>query len=389
MTVQGLFATRATTPATATGARNADLADLVRTLEAQQTTKVDMVTPAAALTAQNGTITVNGLPPILTPNGVTAADGAYQPTAVADEGISAKLGIPLAYLRRMREQRPDLYDTNVNGWLSTDGRRFLLRGFNDGQDGGKGVLRAFLSDSYKMIDNFDVLTAALSGVKESGHEVKITGCDLTDRRMIVRVESEHVKALAPALLRGYKSPFTGQTGDEMPIVSAGFVLANSEVGAGAFTLVPRIVVQVCSNGMTLNADALRAVHLGAKMDEGVIRWSGDTESKNLDLISAQARDAVATFLDRSYVEAKLTEIEQRAGRPVTDAVKTVEVVGKKLRFSDDVRASVLEQFIRGGQTTAGGVMQAITATAQTLPDADTAFELEAQAITAMHLAASV
>ncbi|AXK37501.1 DUF932 domain-containing protein [Streptomyces armeniacus] len=368
-------------------ARNAELGDLARILQRQHDSKIDMVAPASVLSAHGGTLTVRGLPPVITPSGVMTADGTYRPTAVADEGIAAKLGIPLNYLRRMRTERPDLYDTNINGWLSKDDRRFLLRGFNDGR-GNEGVLRAFLSDSYKVIDNFDVLTAALAGVKESGHDVKITGCDLTDRRMIVRVQSEHVKALAPALLKNYRSPFTGESGSELPIVSAGFVLANSEVGAGAFSIVPRIVVQVCDNGMTIGKDALRAVHLGAKLDAGIIRWSGDTETKNLQLITAQARDAVATFLDRSYVETKIAEIEREAARPVTDAVKTVEVVSKKLRFSEELRDSILQQYIRGGQTTAGGVMQAITATAQTLTDADAAYDLEAQALTAMSLAAA-
>ncbi|WP_236726503.1 DUF932 domain-containing protein [Streptomyces sp. NBRC 110465] len=372
----------------ASNARNADLPDLAQILKRQQEAKIDMVAPASALTFQGGNLNVQGLSPILTDTGVTIADGTYRPTTVADEGIASKLGIPLAYLRRMRAEKVDLYDANVMGWLAEDpSRKFLLRGFT-GSQGGEGVLRAFLSDSYKMIDNFDVLLAALSGVKASGHDVRITGCDLTERRMIVRVESEHIKVLAPALLRGYRSPFTGQTGDELPIVSAGFVIANSEVGAGAFTITPRITVKVCENGMTIQKDALRAVHLGAKLDEGVIRWSGDTETKNLELITAQARDAVATFLDREYVETKLAQIEKEAGRPITDPVKTIEVVSKKLKFTDGLRESILTHFIQGGQTTAGGLMQAITATAQTLDDADAAFELEGQALTAMSLAAS-
>jgi hypothetical protein len=49
--------------------------------------------------------------------GVTSAAWIYRPTKVADDGISAKLGINLAYLRRLRDQRPDLWDANVNGWL--------------------------------------------------------------------------------------------------------------------------------------------------------------------------------------------------------------------------------------------------------------------------------
>ncbi|MFH8698768.1 DUF932 domain-containing protein [Streptomyces chartreusis] len=365
--------------------RNASLEDLLRTLERDQDAKIDMVAPASAITSVDGNLTVTGVDPVLTPSGVTRADGAYRPTAVADEGIADKLKIPTAYLRRMRAEAVDLYDLNVNGWLQKDpARRFLLRAFK----GEPGVLRAWLSDGYKIIDHLDMLTAVLAGIREAGHDVKITGADLTERRMIVRVESEHVAALAPELLRGYRSPFTGQTGDELPIVSAGFVLTNSEVGSGKYAITPRIVARVCGNGVTITKDAFGKVHLGARMSEGVVEFSQDTQGKNLTLITAQTRDAVATFMNRDYVERKLADIQREAGREVTSPAETVELVAKQLRFSDSVRESVFAHFIKGGQTTAGGIMQAVTATAQTLEDGDAAYELETQALSAMSIAAA-
>ncbi|WP_432199008.1 DUF932 domain-containing protein [Streptomyces sp. bgisy027] len=365
--------------------RNTSLEDLLRILERDQDAKIDMVAPASAITSVDGNLTVTGVDPVLTPSGVTRADGAYRPTAVADEGIADKLKIPTAYLRRMRAEAVDLYDLNVNGWLQKDpARRFLLRAFK----GEPGVLRAWLSDGYKIIDHLDMLTAVLAGIREAGHDVKITGADLTERRMIVRVESEHVAALAPELLRGYRSPFTGQTGDELPIVSAGFVLTNSEVGSGKYAITPRIVARVCGNGLTITKDAFGKVHLGAKMSEGVVEFSQDTQEKNLTLITAQTRDAVATFMNRDYVERKLADIQREAGREVTSPAETVELVAKQLRFSDSVRESVFAHFIKGGQTTAGGIMQAVTATAQTLEDGDAAYELETQALSAMSIAAA-
>ncbi|MGW3313920.1 DUF932 domain-containing protein [Streptomyces sp. NPDC001073] len=367
------------------GARNASFDDLVQLLERDQDAKIDLVAPASAISAVDGNLTVTGMEPVLTPTGVTQADGAYRPTAVADEGIADKLKIPTAYLRRMRAEAVDLYDLNVNGWLQKDPtRRFLLRAFK----GEPGVLRAWLSDGYKIIDHLDMLTAVLAGIEESGHPVKITGADLTERRMIVRVESEHVEALAPELLRGYRSPFTGQTGDQLPIVSAGFVLTNSEVGSGKYAITPRIVAQVCGNGMTITKDAFGKIHLGARMDQGIVKFSEDTQEKNLSLITAQTRDAVATFMNRDYVERKLADIQREAGREITSPAETVELVAKQLRFSDSVRESVFSHFIKGGQTTAGGIMQAITATAQTLDDGDAAYELETQALSAMSIAAA-
>jgi hypothetical protein len=53
--------------------------------------------------------------------------GSYRPTAVFDEGVADKLGIPVAYLRRMREaDLLSLYDRTLNGWLARDDRTFLV-----------------------------------------------------------------------------------------------------------------------------------------------------------------------------------------------------------------------------------------------------------------------
>ena len=389
-----------------TTTRNATLADLASLLTEQQARKIDVVAPASKLRSERGQLVIEGAAPIIEDDGVTDPNGRYAPTRVADEGIAHKLGIPLPYVRTLRESRGDLFDANVNGWLhgwepgpeigigasltdavKPDPRSFLVRCFR-GDDGQPGIARAFLSDSYKVIDNLDALTAALDGIRQSGAAIEIDGCDLTDRRMYVRVRAPEVQALAPALLERYRSPFSGASGADNPTVFAGLVLSNSETGGGAFTIVPRLTVQVCSNGMTINRDAVRAIHLGEKLDEGVIRWSEDTQRKNLELITAKARDAVSTFLDVEYMERVIRRLEETAGTPVSDAPAVVEAVAKKLSFSKEQTAGVLDHFIKGADLTAGGVMHAVTSFAQTITDADVAADFEAAGVRAMELAAA-
>lgn len=381
--------------------RNSELGRLAEILTEQNGRRVDIVAPASKLRSEGGIIHVSGTDVQLTADGVTTLDGRYEPTSIFDEGISAKLGIPLAYVRRMRTDRPDLYDANVNGWLQgdpgygdvlssatvgPDPRSFLLRCFKGDDD--LGVARAFLSDSYKVIDNLDALTAALQGVRESGVDIEIDGCDLTDRRMYVRVKAPAVQALAPELLGSYRSPFSGATGADNPTVFAGFVISNSETGNGSFSITPRLIVQVCNNGMTLTKDAVRAVHLGGKMDDGIIQWSEETQRKQLELITAKARDAVATFLDVEYMQRVIRQLNELAGVPINDSAKVIEQVGKKL-FTEAQTAGILDHFIKGGAVTAGGVLHAVTSFAQTIDDADTASDLEDSAIKAMELAAQL
>jgi hypothetical protein len=368
-------------------ARNADLSDLVELLRDQRTRRLDVVAGAAAIHAEGARLRISDTDPILTPDGVSSTSGLYTPTGVCDEGLADKLGIPRLYLRKLREQAPDLFDANVNSWLRRQPeRRFLIRCLR-GNDGG--VARAFLSDGYKIIDNLDVLTSALQGMSKAGIGGEhIDSCDLTERRMHVRVVCEQVRVLAPQLLAGYRSPFTGAEGSDNPVVFAGFVISNSEVGGGAFTITPRLVVKVCRNGMTINIDALREVHLGGRLEQGVIRWSQDTQERNLELIALRARDAVATFMNTDYLAAKIEEISQTAGRELAEPDKTIRYVATQLRFTTEESDQVLRHFIKGGSMTTGGVMHAVTSAAQTMPDAERAYEMEGQALRALHLAAA-
>lgn len=365
-------------------ARNATLADLATILRDQHGRKVDVVAPSSAIRADFGTWVVDGAEPVIDANGVAPGDGRYNPTDHADGNIADRLGIPRTYLRRLRTERPDLYDANVNGWLHGpdaapgDPRSFLVRAFRG--DNGTGVARALLSDRYRIVDNLDVLTSALDGVRDAGVDVEIEAADLTETRMMVRVACPAVHELAPDLLADYRSPFTGATGADNPVISAGLVIGNSEVGGGALTIGPRLRVEVCQNGMTINRDAIRHVHLGGRMDDGVVRWSDDTQQRNLDLIRAQTRDAVATFLDVDYVRAKITEMRRKANTVIEKPADAVTSVAKALKIPAEHTDAILAHFVAGAQPSAMGLVNAVTSVAQTLPNADTAADMEAAAV---------
>lgn len=367
--------------------RNVALDALHAMLTDQSTRKLDVIAGAGAVRAVGGHLVLEGTEPQLGADGVSLTTGAYAPNEVCQAGIADKLGIPAAYLRRLADEHVDLYDDNVNGWLARSDRRFLVRVLRN--DAGGGIARAFLSDRYTRIDNLDVLMAALDGIRRAGTEIHIDGCDLTQRRMVLRVVAPGVTALAPTLLGNYRSPFTGQSGRDLPVVWAGFVVSNSETGCGAFTIAPRLMVQVCRNGMVINAAKMRRTHLGSRHeDDGVIAWSEATTTKTLELISARTADAVAAYLDPGQVAAMVRDLEKVSGKPVTDPDTTIKTVGQKLRFSDEAQRDILAHFIKGADLTAGGVMHAVTSVAQTLPDADAAYDLESVAVQAMHLAAA-
>ncbi|QDH91705.1 hypothetical protein SEA_PHRAPPUCCINO_27 [Mycobacterium phage Phrappuccino] len=383
--------------------RHAELGDLVSVLQAQQRQTVDLVVPAAELAVHGGNLAVMTAPPVIDANGVLDPNGYYRPTANADSQLASLFGIPVKYIRRLRAEHVDLYDTNINQWSMHEDfadKKVLVRllwGANPEDPGTNGILRAVLSDRYGARDNFDTLLAVLDGIREAGlsaDDLKISG-DLTDDKMYVTVEAPEIQGYGWKLLEGYRSPYgngrgTGHGGmdaENLPIVSAGLIIRNSETGGGALSITPRLVVRACSNGLQCTKDAMRQVHLGAKLAEGAIVWSDATRKAANDLARTQAADAVKSFLSATYVQKVIDEIEAEVETPVHDVPATIEIVAKDQGYTQDESKSILDHFIRGGQITAGGVLHAVTAAVQQIEDPERAFELEAGAIDAMRVAA--
>ena len=161
--------------------------------------------------------------------------------------------------------------------IAPDPRSFFVRLLRP--EKGVGVLRAVLSNRFARLDHIDGLLAMLAGIQDAGidpESLQIYG-DLSESRMYVHVAAPQILAAAPGLLEGYRSPFdsesergkrqgkalsvderielgrqfrerghgdgnhTGfyQPGNE-PLLHAGFLLTNSEVGAGRWQITPEI-----------------------------------------------------------------------------------------------------------------------------------------------------
>ncbi len=165
--------------------RNGSLPDLVRLLHDQHTAKLDVVIPGAGVRSSGGRWRIEGTgEAVLGPDGVTTKPGMFVPTGTYDAGMADNLGIPVTYLRRLREEHLDLYDANVNGWLEHQpGRRLLVRALR--REESVGIARAVLSERYRFVDSLDVLLAVLDGIRSAGVDVEVRRCDLTERRLYV------------------------------------------------------------------------------------------------------------------------------------------------------------------------------------------------------------
>lgn len=345
----------------------------------------------------------------------------FEPNDVFIGHVADTLKIGLPFARRMFAERPDVASDMVNSlWhgkradsfldveptYPPDARNFLFRGYTEAD--GPATARALLSDKYKTIDNYDVVTVALNAIYNSDARGKISAvsADLTDRRMFVRFVAPSIAVNASALLDGYRSPFDGgqvqRAGDAAALQSvadaanrwggdgstlwAGFELSNSEVGDGRFKITPRAEFKVCNNGLTITSDLVAQTHLGARLDQGSVNWSQETQKRQLALVESMTVDAIGDFLSADYWQRQIDKLAVKGGRTVQDGEATIERVGKKVGFTDAERKTIFEHFLMGGQHTAAGIMNAVTSTAQTIANADRAADLEGLAVKALQLA---
>jgi hypothetical protein len=422
-------------------ARATDLGRIKEILESQRARRLDAVVSSTALEAWDGRLRVATGEVMIDAEGVTPIHGTYDVGQVFNAGLGDRLDLPVHKLREWQANRVDIWDAVVNMSLHggqrhegtpypADNRKHLVR-LLTGAEGEPGFARAFLSPRYRFIENLDALLAVLQGISEAGIQVVPEVCDLTERRIMVNLVAPEIGGLAPTLLNGYRDHFSGKEahlraggaddairwsasrggwtlpqalkaaeaegqslagqgpeGGGLPVMAAGLRFTNSETGHGKRTLVPYMLAHVCGNRLVLDLEADSKVHLGGSQAEGVVEWSAETIEEELRLIKAQAVDTVKTFLSQEFVDAQIAMVEELAGAPVRKPEVTVKELVNRAGFTKAQADDVFGFFIEGGQPTAGGIANAMTAWAQTLPDAELAANVERKALTVMKAAAA-
>lgn len=337
---------------------------LLATLDYQEQVKKDYVASTGHLQFLNGNL-------IVLKEGKSIT---YQPTKVFHSQMQEKLGIPAGYYNKILDGARKLLDENVNHWLHAEGKNLLVRTFEDGAKEFNSA-RALLSDRYNIIDNYQVLMQTLETIKATGLNVEIVNAELSEKRMYLKVVCPDVEIQATEMLKEYRLAHQRGSG-----IISGFTLSNSEVGGGAFNIVPRAVVLACQNGMVITEDKLRNIHLGAKMDELGFGKNKAVVDANMKLIREQVKHAVNTFLSKDYLQKVVNTYTELGDKKIEAPVdKVIEVVAKNFQITEDRRANLLKYFIEGGDTRRMGVASAMTRECQDLADADLKHDTEVAA----------
>ena len=138
------------------------------------------------------------------------------------------------------------------------------------------------------------------------------------------------------------------------------------------------------NGMIRKDDAFNKIHLGAKMEQfTTVKWSETTRQKNYELILSQVKDAVKTFCSPEYLGGWISEIIAKGSEELKHPTDAVKNACRVLYMPEEKEADILNYFIKGGDTTAFGITQALTYYAGQDATAEERYELESGAVSVL------
>lgn len=340
------------------------LKDLAAELERQQKSKRDFRTPTRNLEMLVGETRRTELSLV----GIDTF--GIRDTAHAQ--IASHLKIPKEYYDRMRQERPTLLAENVNSWLHAKEETRLVRTLD-------GDARAFLSPRYRMIDNYDVASAALPAIQKAGCEV--VSSDVTDSRLYVSATTPKMKAVIDAARAN--NPGSHQLVKERIVVQMGITLSNSEIGYGSVRIEPLLFILACLNGAIVQDMAIRKFHIGRNTgdaSEAYEVFKDDTIRADDAAFMLKMRDAVAA----AFEEAQFKSIVKRAQATTENRLeisakapieKIVEVTARSLKTTQDEANSIVSWLMRGNDLSQWGLSNAVTRMAQDVESYDRSIEL--------------
>jgi hypothetical protein len=326
------------------------LQDLAIELDRQAKTKRDYLAHTQAIRmepAQDGAVLLQGI------------NGGMALRPIAHGQIASSLAIPKPYYDRMLSDAPDLLASNVNRWLHAQPARKLVRTLDNS-------VRAFLSDSYRPLDNFDLAEAALP--KLSSLACRVVSCEVTESRFYLKAVTDRIAGEV-------------KKGD---VIQAGLVISNSEVGHGSLRVEALDYRLVCTNGV-VRESAIRKAHLGRSNGRGYDAiedareyFRDETRKADDKAFFLKVQDAVGAMFDEQRFNARIEQYREASERRIeADPVQVVEKTADRLALAETERSSVLKHLVQGADLSAWGLANAVTRTAEDARDYDRASELEA------------
>ena len=326
------------------------LTDLARKIEANKILKQDYIAPTESLSFEVAEALDEKIPAVLLAG---AGEHPMPILGIAHDQIGSRVGIPSKYYDRMLHEQPQLLAANVNTWFHAAPEKRMVRTLG-------GDVRAFLSNRYNRIENEEIAEVALPILAEIP-DVQIVSAEVTERRL-------YIQAVSPRLQGEVKR------GD---VVQAGVIISNSEVGHGSVSVAAMDWRLICLNGMVAQ-DKFRAYHVGRRIEDNDDLWQDDTKKADDRAVLLKVRDMVTAAVTEKYFAARLDKMRGLTdGRVTGNPSKVVELLARKVGATDAEQGGILRALIEGGDLSAWGLLNAVTAQAHEARSYDRAVEFEA------------
>lgn len=323
------------------------LQELAARIEGNRALKYDYIAPANQLAIRPDT---DGVVSLISPK--EAGVGPLPLLSTAHDQLGAFVGIPAKYYDKMLEQAPRLLSDNVNEWLARDERKRMVRTLG-------GDVRSFNSNSYQRIEHEEIAEVALPIISEIP-DVQIVACELTERRMYIQFTTPRIAGEV-------------KKGD---VVQAGGIISNSEIGYGSVSIASTLWRLICLNGLT-TADNFKKYHVGRRIEDNDDLWRDDTKKADDRAVLLKVRDMVRAAVDETRFGQHLAKLQGLTQTRVTgNPAEAVEVLAKKVGATETEKGGILRALIEGGDLTAWGLVNAVTAQAHDAVSFDRAVEIE-------------
>lgn len=278
--------------------------------------------------------------------------------------IAARLKIPRQYYNRLLADHTDLVLENVNTLFKREPELRMVRTLD-------GVARAFLSNSYQRLDNNEVLAATLP-IMAKQFETRLIGSHVNPDRMRIK-----------CLFTGDEHKVdVGTTRDgSRDTLRAGFEFGNSETGQGSMYLHGFFYRDYCENGCVFgktDTASLRQIHLGKRLDVSPGLELSDETRRAEDVLRVSAfKDVLRQLSSPEWVQSMGEKI--RAARDtatVKHATTAVQAVCKEVGLPQSDADSVLHNLLRDDDLTKWGMVNAVTAVANSKDNFEEASSIE-------------
>lgn len=273
----------------------------------------------------------------------------------AEKQFAAKLDImPHRNLRDIMRLAPRETEALIDRVVDVQPHNVMLRTLGD-------TARAFVSNKYNPIDNYDIAKAILPIIGE--RDLQVIDGALTDLRM-------YMKIIIPGLTRVVPAP-EGHSRLVDRIVGGGIMISNSEVGAGAVNVEYFIDEHVCTNGLIVES-MLRRIHVGKNGGNGedgfAEYYRDDTRRAIDDAFVMRLRDIIGAATLPAMLDKHVSRLTTARTDEITGDIETVvNNVAAKYNLIEDERTATFRAFCHDGDLSRYGVIQSLTSMAQDRP----------------------